>query len=194
MQFLQTESSQTDHWKAKLLTGPPLIRPARNYIFPREVLGEEDALARGSLWIEVQPAKGGTFLAQCALGFVGTGVATGLWQAPEPSILLAIAGGYAYAIHTDAPETTQLLPMRPVVEVHAAPEADAFALVGFHAIYILGANEAWTSPRLSWEGVHIVSVKGEMLHGTGWHMRSDRELPFTLNLRTRELTGGAFLP
>ena len=189
-----TQELKTNLWKARLLSDPPMIRPARSYIFPRAVPGEEDALARGSVWIEVQPEVGGSFLAQCALGFQGSGVATGLWPSPDPKVLLAMAGGYAYAIRTDAPEMSVLLPLRPVIEVHPASETGALVLAGFHDLFILTATEAWASPRLSWEGVNITCIEGEQVKGTGWHMRTDRELPFTLNLRTRELSGGAFLP
>jgi hypothetical protein len=181
-------------WQARVLPGSPMIAPARQFVFPQAVPGEEDALARGALWIEVKPATGGTFLAQCALGFAGKGVITGVWTTPSPSHMLAIAGGYAYLINTADPDNTELLPMRPVVSVHAAPEAGALVLIGFHSAFVLTAAENWESPKLSWEGVAVTGVAGETLHGTGWHMRSDKELPFTLNLRTRELVGGGFLP
>lgn len=179
-------------WRADILSGPPLIAPARQFVFPQAVPGEEDALARGALWVQVRPRTGGIFLAQCALGFAGAGVVTGIWATPDPAVLLAVAGGYAYRIVTEAPEQTTLLPLRPVVAVHAS--ATALVLVGFHSLYILPAEDAWASPRISWEGVTISGIDGETVHGTGWHMRSDRELPFALDLRTRELTGGGYLP
>jgi hypothetical protein len=182
----------TQTWQARVLPGPPLIAPARQIVLPQAVPGEEDALARGALWLEVKPATGGTFLAQCALGFAGSGVATGVWPTPHPDVLLAVAGGYGYRIDTVAIESARLLPLRPVVSVHPAPEA--LVLTGFHTLYIVGAEGEWESPRLSWEGVAITSIEDDVIHGTGWHMRTDRELPFTLNLRTREITGGAFLP
>jgi hypothetical protein len=183
-----------EDWQARVLPGAPMIAPARQFVFPMAVPGEEDALARGALWLEVRPATGGTFLAQCALGFAGKGVTTGVWATPHPQRLLAVAGGYGYAMDTTDPDRTELLPMRPVVSVHAAPQAHALVLIGFHSAYILTEGESWESPKLSWEGVAVTGVEGEILHGTGWHMRSDKELPFTLNLRTRELIGGGFLP
>lgn len=182
------------NWQAEILPASPLIAPARQFVFPLAVPGEEDALARGALWLQVRPASGGTFLAQCALGFAGNGVITGVWPTPRPDILLAVAGGYGYRIPTLQPEGATLLPLRPVVRVLPAPAADALVLLGFHAAWILQGDDDWQSPRLSWEGVTVTSLEGELLRGTGWHMRTDREMPFTLNLRTRELEGGAFLP
>ncbi len=184
----------THTWKARILPGAPLIMPARQITLPLSVPGEEDAMARGAVWLEVRPERGGIFVAQCALGFAGQGVATGLWPTPDPDVLLAIAGGYAYRIPTSAPEGATLLPLRPVVQVRSATEPPAVVLVGFHTIYVLISDEGWESPRLSWEGVTVDSIDDHVVHGTGWHMRTDRELPFALDLRTRQLTGGGFVP
>lgn len=181
-------------WQARVLPGAPLIAPARQFVFPLAVPGEEDALARGALWLEVRPEVGGIFLAQCALGFAGRGVCTGVWSTPRSGDLLAIAGGYAYLIPTGDPDQTELLPLRPVVSVHVAHDPRVLVLVGFHTVTVLAADAAWTSPRLSWEGVAITGIQEGVLHGTGWHMQSDRELPFALDLRSQELAGGAFLP
>ncbi|MGI4758040.1 MAG: hypothetical protein ACRYGF_14455 [Janthinobacterium lividum] len=181
-------------WQAKVLPGAPMIAPARQFVFPMAVPGEEDALARGALWLEVTPRMGGTLLAQCALGFAGRGVATGIWATPNADTLLAVAGGYAYAIPTTEPDRTELLPMRPVVAVYAAAAVPALVLVGFHGAYVLGADGAWASPRLSWEGVAVTGIEDGVLHGTGWHMRTDQEVPFALDLGTRELSGGGYLP
>ena len=181
-------------WQARVLPGAPLIAPARQFVFPVAVPGEEDALARGALWLEVQPAAGGTFLAQCALGFAGVGVCTGLWPTPEPDSLLAVAGGYGYLIRTLEPARTQLLPLRPVVAVYASTDPSALVLVGFHSAFVLTAADNWQSPRLSWEGVTVTGIQDGVLQGTGWHMRTDRDVPFELDLRTQELTGGGFLP
>ena len=182
------------NWAATVLLGAPLIAPARQFVFPLAVAGEEDALARGALWLEIKPAHGGSFLAQCALGFAGSGVATGLWPAPNPDDLLAVAGGYAYRIRTLDPAATQLLPMRPVVGVFPAPAAKALVLIGFHHALVLTADGMWESPKLTWEGVTEVRVEETCLVGKGWHMPSDREIPFRLDLLTRELSGGGFVP
>ena len=190
---LHTEDFDRD-WQASILPGPPMIAPARQFVYPRAVPGEEDALARGAMWLEIRPAAGGTFLAQCALGFAGKGVASGVWSTPKPSHLLAIAGGYAYLIDTASPDATGLLPMRPAVSVHPAPEAGALVLIGFHAAYILTAGEPSQITKLSCEGVAVTGMYGVVLHGIGWHMPSDKELPFTLDLRTRELIGGGCQP
>ena len=189
-----TDSTFSARWTATVLDGPPLIAPARHIVLPQAVPGEEDALARGALWVDVRRETGGSFLLQCALGFAGAHVLSGIWSTPEPDVLLAVAGGYAYRVETTAPQRSMLLPLRPVVACLPVQEPPSLVLVGFHTVLLLQGGAAWASPRLSWEGVTVTSIADGVVHGTGWHMRSDRELPFQLDLCTQALTGGAFLP
>ncbi len=130
------------------------------------------------------------FLATCALGFRDSAAPTGLWSAPKPEELCAVAGGYAYLIDTTAPQRFTMLPYRPVLEVRAVPAHGLLLFVGHRAILAWGCDgQAWESERLSDEGVTINSVDNSILRGTGWEMRSDKETPFALDLRS-----GALVP
>jgi hypothetical protein len=128
------------------------------------------------------------FLATCALGFRDSAAPTGLWSTPKPEEICAVAGGYAYLIDTTAPERFTMLPYRPVLEVRAAVQENLLLFVGHHAILAWGAGgQAWEPARLSDEGVTIAGIDGGLLRGTGWEMKSDREKPFTLDLRSGRL-------
>ena len=96
-------------WTAEILSVPPLIAPARQYTYPLQIAGEEDALARGALLLLVRSAPGQpTFLATCALGFRDPTMPTGIYSSPNPTELCAVAGGYAYLI-----DTTEPYPLNP---------------------------------------------------------------------------------
>jgi len=180
-------------WAAQLLTAPPLIAPARQFIYPQHIPGEEDALNRGAILATIRPASGGQFLATCALGFKDPKLPSGLYACPRPDDLLAVAGGYAYLIDTLAPETCLHLPLKPVAQILATPTL--LLLAGFHQIAAIRPNGlAWQSQRLSWEGLTLGAITGNTLRGTGWNMRTDRDVPFELNLLTGEHTGGGFQP
>src|ERR1700733_15915285 len=90
-------------WSAEVLKTPPLIAPARQFIYPRQIAGEEDALARGALQVMVRPASGGAFLATCALGFTNSTMPTGVFACPNPQEMCALAGGYTYIVDTTQP-------------------------------------------------------------------------------------------
>jgi hypothetical protein len=180
-------------WTARILTTPPLIAPARQFVYPRFVPGEEDAMGRGALLLEISPAGAARFLATCALGFREPGLPTGVHACPRPDDLLALAGGYAYLIDTQEPTRCLHLPLRPVTGVLPAPEAGLVLLAGFHHVLALDATGVrWQTGRLSWEGVTLTDVRDERLHGLGWQMQTDRELPFTVDLVTGEHEGGGY--
>jgi hypothetical protein len=180
-------------WTARILTAPPLIAPARQFTYPLHVPGEEDAMSRGALLLDIKPATGANFLATCALGFRDPSLPTGIYPCPRPDDLLAIAGGYAYLIDTLAPNNSLHLPLRPVTQILSAPSANLILLAGFHNVIAIDATGLrWQSARLSWEGVTLTEVLNNELHGTGWNLHTDRELPFTLDLTTGAHTGGGF--
>jgi hypothetical protein len=182
-------------WTARILTAPPLIAPARQYVYPHPIPGEEDAMSRGALLLDVKPANAANFLATCALGFRDPSLPTGIHACPRPDDLLALAGGYAYLIDTLAPSPSLHLPLRPVPQILSAPPAGLILLAGFHNVIAIDATGLrWQSARLSWEGINLTEVRDNQLHGTGWNLHTDRELPFTLDLSTGAHEGGGFTP
>jgi hypothetical protein len=197
-------------WQAEVLPARPAILPARHYVYPRQA----EEVERGALEVLIRPvtanspnpsgAPGPThlgiaegvspsaqtqaiqpFLATCALGFRDPAVPTGLWATPKPEEICAVAGGYAYIIDTAAPERFTMIPYRPVLRVVPAVEAGLLLFVGHRSILAWGRNgRAWESEKLSDEGVTITAIEGLMLRGTGWHILTDKETPFALDLRS----------
>ena len=183
------------NWTARILTAPPLIAPARQFVYPLYVPGEEDAMGRGALLLDIKPSASANFLATCALGFRDPSLPTGIFACPNPNDLLAVAGGYAYLIDTLAPELCLHLPLRPTTQILPAPAAHLILLAGFHNILAVDANGLrWQSKRLSWEGVSMIEVSDLRLHGTGWNLHTDREVPFSIDLATGDHEGGGFTP
>jgi hypothetical protein len=191
-------------WSAEVLAAPPLIAPARSFTYPRPVAGEEDALARGALRLLIRPsavrtptdhhAAASPFLATCALGFDSPALPTGLWSCPHPDQLCAVAGGYAYLINTLSPDPASSihLELRPVVAIRAVLSHGLLVFAGFHSLLAFDRDGiAWQTPRLSWEGLALGPIDGDTLHGTAWNLPADKEVPFTVDLRTGEHTGGA---
>jgi len=179
-------------WLATILAAPPMIRPARQYMFPQTVAGEEEAMSRGALLLDVRPTDGKSFLAICALGFEGDGPLNGVWSCPNPLELCAVAGGYAYVINAWNPKQCRHLEIRPVVEVISTPTPQLLLFVGFHTICAWGAEGlAWHTPRITWEGLRITGVTDSTLTGMAWDMPTDEEVPFAVDLRSGTVTGGS---
>jgi hypothetical protein len=127
------------------------------------------------------------FLATCALGFRDAAVPTGLWSTPNPNELCAVSGGYAYIIDTTTPTRFTMIPFRPVLEIRPLPEHGLLLFVGHHAILAWGPNgQLWQSEKLSDEGLTIILIDANQLHGQGWSMITDKETPFIVDLKTGE--------
>jgi hypothetical protein len=182
-------------WRVEVLKMPPLIAPARQFIYPKQIAGEEDALARGALQLMMRPASGATFLATCALGFTDPVMPTGVFGCPNSQEMCAVAGGYAYVIDTAQPEQCTHIALKPVVEVRPLVPQELLLFVGFHSMMAWGRDGfAWESTRLSWEGIRITGIDTDTLHGIGWNLLTDRDVAFSLDLRTGQHTGGGFSP
>jgi hypothetical protein len=170
-------------WEAEVLAARPMILPQRHFVYPREA----EEVERGALEVLVRPGGGDTqpFLATCALGFHDPAVPSGIWSAPDPDEICAVSGGYAYLINTAAPERFTMNPYRPVLEVRAAAVEGLLLFVGHRSMMAWGREgQAWESEKLSDEGVTITAIEGGVLRGVGWEMRSDKERPFALEMRS----------
>jgi hypothetical protein len=174
-------------WTAEVLPGRPLILPPRHFVYPRDA----EEVERGALEVLVRPTEGGQpFLATCALGFRDPIVPTGIWSAPNPREVCAVSGGYAYVIDSTMPERFTMIPYRPVLQVIAAVECCLLLFVGSRTILGWGHDgQAWESAKLSDEGLKIRAIGDRVLHGIGWDMMTDKEGPFSLDLRTGSLLG-----
>jgi hypothetical protein len=193
---MTTDASTTvfaQDWRAEILTKPPMIAPVRQFTYPQQIAGEEDALARGALQLMVRPATGGAFLATCALGFTDPTMPTGVFGCPRPQEMCAVAGGYAYIVDTAQPERCIHLALKPVVDVRILHEQGLLLFVGFHSIVAWGQQGfAWETAKLSWEGLRLTTTDDNMLHGFGWNLMTDKEVAFSVDLLTGQHRGGAF--
>jgi hypothetical protein len=178
-------------WEAEILTSRPLILPARQFVYPAQV----EEVERGALEIMIRPSGAASpFLATCALGFAGPAVPSGVWACPDPAWLCAVAGGYAYLVDTRNPARWEQVVYRPVTAVKPVAEHDLLIFSSFHSLLAWGrSGKAWQTSRLSWDGLHITGIRGEMLFGMGWDMSTDRELEFEVDLKTGEHRGGGYL-
>jgi hypothetical protein len=166
----------------------PLILPPGHFVYPQAA----EEVERGALEVLIRTDAPGTqpFLATCALGFRDPAAPTGLWSTPKPEEICAVAGGYAYLIDTTAPERFTMIPYRPVLGIRPLVQESLLLFVGHRSILAWGRDgQAWESQKLSDEGVTITGIDSGVLRGMGWDMKTDRERPFALDLRS-----GARLP
>ena len=183
------ETTFPHDWQVEILETPPLIAPTRHFIYPQAV----EEVERGALQIYFRSRpEAETAMATFALGFADPSLPHGIWSCPNPQQMCAIAGGYAYVVDVNRPDEWIQIPYRPVTWVDAAPEHKLLLFASFHRLWALGVHgKAWETSRLSWEGLRVTRIDGQQLHGFGWDLETDTEIPFTVDLATGDHTGGA---
>jgi hypothetical protein len=78
-----------------------------------------------------------------------------------------------------------MIAFRPVLEIRPAPAQNLLLFVGHHSILAWGSKgQSWQSEKLSSEGLTLASIEGDVLHGLGWDMMTDKETPFAIDLIT----------
>jgi hypothetical protein len=177
------DNSFPHSWTAETLSTRPMILPPRHFTYP-EVAEEVE---KGALEVMIHPGAGDPFLATCALGFRDPAAPTGVWSTPHPDWICAVSGGYAYLIDTTQPGRFTMLRYRPVLQIIPVLSAQTGLLLfaGHHSILAWGHDgEAWESERLSSEGLSDLRVEGNTLYGQGWDLMTDKDVPFSLDLRT----------
>lgn len=177
------------NYEARLLdTAPPVHPLEKLYHYPAE-LEEGD---RTGAYVRVVPVAGVAWSGFFALGFESPHVANSIFSCPDPDSVCVLAGGYAYLVKTSDPQQWFQIEQRPVTEVLALPDLGLLAFIGFTSITALGPSGiAWTTGRLSWEGVRVNKIADSVLEGQGWDAIMDREVPFTVDLKTGKHAGGA---
>jgi len=177
------------NYEVRKLESAPLPHPMEKlYQYP----GEIEEGDRSGTYLRVVPKSGLAWSGFFALGFDSDQVVSAVCSCPDPGSLCAVAGGYAYVVQAADPTQWFRIEQRPVVDLTVVHELHLLLFTGFTTITALGTSGlAWTSERLSWDGITINEISGDKLSGLGWDAMADKEVPFVVDLKTGKHTGGA---
>jgi hypothetical protein len=177
------------NYEVRMLEAPPPVHPIEKlYHYPVE-LEEGD---RSGAYVRVTPQSGPAWVGFFALGFDSDQVVSALCSTPDPGQFCVVVGGYAYLVNAADSAEWMRMDQRPVVDLRSLPQQGLLLFVGFTSITAVGSSGiAWTTERLSWEGLTITEIDGDKLLGHGWDAPADKEVPFEVDLKTGKHTGGA---
>ncbi len=177
------------NYEVRILEAAPPVHPVEKlYHYPVE-LEEGD---RSGAYVRVTPQSGPAWVGFFALGFDSDQVVNQVCSTPDPGRFCIVVGGYAYVVNTADPADWLRLEQRPVVDMRVLSHQALLLFVGFTAITAVGSSGiAWTTERLTWEGLTIHSIAGGKLQGHGWDALADKEVPFEVDLDTGKHKGGA---
>lgn len=176
------------NYEVRILEGAPPVHPIEKlYHYPVE-LEEGD---RTGTYLRVVPKGGVAWVGFFAQGFDSDQVISEVCSAPDPDSFCAVVGGYAYLMKARDPQQWSRIDQRPVVDLRVLSQHGLLLFAGFTSITAVGRTGiAWTTERLTWEGLTITDIKGDTLYGRGWDALTDKEVPFEVDLKTGKHTGG----
>jgi hypothetical protein len=176
-------------YEVRVLEAAPPVHPVEKlYHYPVE-MEEGD---RSGAYVRVVPQRGPAWVGFFALGFDSDQVVSEVCSSPDPDSFCTVVGGYAYVVKADDPAQWFRVEQRPVVDLRVLSQYGLLLFAGFTTITAVGsAGIAWTTERLSWEGLTIIDIKGDKLLGRGWDALGDKEVPFEVDLKTGKHMGGA---
>jgi hypothetical protein len=177
------------NYEVRVLESAPPVHPIEKmYHYPAE-LEEGD---RSGVYLRVAPNSGPAWVGFFALGFDSDQVVSQVCSSPDPDSFCVAVGGYAYMVKADNPAQWMRVAQTPVMDLRVLSQQGLLLFVGFTTITAIGgAGVAWTTERLSWEGLTITDIKGDRLLGHGWDALADKEVPFEVDLKTGKHTGGS---
>jgi hypothetical protein len=177
------------NYEVRMLEAAPPVHPVEKlYHYPVE-LEEGD---RSGAYLRVTPQSGVPWVGFFALGFDSDQVVNQVCSTPDPERFCLVVGGYAYLVKASDPAAWQRVEQRPVVDLRVVPQHGLLLFAGFTSITAVGSSGiAWTTERLTWEGLTITEIDGDELLGRGWDALADKEAPFEVDLKTGKHKGGA---
>jgi hypothetical protein len=177
------------NYEVRMLEAAPPVHPVEKmYHYPVEL---EEGDRRGA-YLRVTPQTGPAWVGFFALGFDSNQVVSQVCSTPNPDSFCVVVGGYAYVVNAGNAEQWLRVEQRPVVDLRVLSSQGLLLFAGFTSITALGSSGiAWTTERLSWEGLTITDIKGNKLLGHGWDAIADKEVPFEVDLKTGKHAGGA---
>jgi len=177
------------NYEVRILEAAPPVHPVEKlYHYPVEI--EEGD--RSGVYVRVTPQSGSAWVGFFALGFDSDQVVSQVCSTPDPESFCVVVGGYAYVVKAGSPEQWLRVGQSPVVDLRVLSQQGLLLFAGFTSITAVGSEGiAWTTERLTWEGLTIIEINGDKLLGHGWDALADREVPFEVDLKTGKHTGGA---
>jgi hypothetical protein len=177
------------NYEVRILEAAPPVHPVEKlHHFPVE-LEEGD---RSGAYLRVTPQSGPAWAGFFVQGFDSDQVVSQVCSAPDPDSFCAVVGGYAYVVKAGDPAKWFRVEQSPVVDLRVLSQHGLLLFAGFTSITAVDRSGiAWTTERLSWEGLTITEIKGDILFGHGWDAHTDKEVPFEVDLKTGKHTGGA---
>lgn len=123
----------------------------------------------------------------------GIGGLEGVRQHPNGKNVLVISSGDTWVVNPTTREATEIAGAVDALWTVSDPEGVVLSLQGLALLRISSEGIVWQTRRISWDGFAEVEVSSAEVTGVAWSPFSEAWVPFVVNLRTGQASGGSYL-
>ena len=143
------------------------------------------------LILEVRPSRGTAWIGTFAFGNISKTGVTGVFTMPNQREICVVARGEGYLVNVEAPTTWQTIRAVPVIEVRPVAQHELVIFANFTELFAYGLTGLlWRTKRLAWDGLTLLSVSENSIHGEYWDHASNAKKDFVVDLQTGNHVGG----
>ncbi len=174
---LQLPHSFEVEWLREMPAGHPAIR-----YYP----ADSAAGGKEGLLLRFQPQQGGAWIGCFAFGSDAPDAPTTVVSSPDPSTAFVVARGAGYAVHPDAPETCDPLPVFPVLFVKVVPEQKLVIFGGQTALAVYGPRGLSWFKRVVQDELKVQRIGDRSIYFTGWDAAEGKTIEGCIDLGSGE--------
>lgn len=159
------------------------------FFFPRP----KNGLEHDGLWLRIRAASGKRWIGVFKFGYSSPPALSCVVDSLDPDRVCVISKGAAYIVKADEPKAWEQIPLVPILDFRAIPDAGLLIFSDFIRLVAYGSSGlAWRSPQVCWDGLKIVSVSRKTIEGIGHDPTNPvtHESRFVVDLKT----GRSLLP
>lgn len=140
---------------------------------------------KNGLVVKFTPNKGAIWFGVFAFGYDSINTITGVFSHPNELFACIISSGSGYMVQVDNPIIWEGILAFPIVAIFPIYEKNLLVFVDYTKIVAYDHQGlAWTTQRLSWDGLEITEVTDQFIKGFAWNAPQDRQTPFTISTST----------
>ena len=186
-----TDTTHPKHYEAIQLDTLPATDPPGGIQYFTG--GAARSLPTAGLIVQVKPEQAGEWIGVFLIEYNSQAAKTELVLLDRSNYFCVVAGGRGYVVHAEKPVRTTAIDAYPIVSILASTDRMAVAFADFTGVSIVARDgHVWNSPQISFDGIRLVKMTADQIDGLAWHAPQDEEVPFTIDLRSRTVSGGAF--
>jgi hypothetical protein len=143
------------------------------------------------LILKVKPLIGAPWIGIFSFGKLLIKGFTAIYSMPNQESICVIANRRGFFVSAVDPSKWEEVPTVPVLDVRSVVSQEILIIADYTHLFAYDSKGLkWQSARLAYDGFKITVIDNNILQGTYWDIRAEKEKTFGVDLRDGSQTGG----